>query len=271
MLSGSSGTFTVVDPRLASHRWVQRWDLLQSLIARDIKLRYRGSMLGVLWTLLNPLAELLVLLFVFGTVVRVDIPNFGAYLFMGLVVYGWFSASVSFATTAVVGNRELVRRPGMPIVLLPIVSVASNFVHFLLSLPILGALLIFSGVHLTSALFALPVVIAIQFVLILASSYPVAVAHVWFRDTQHLLRIALQLLFYLTPIFYELESVPPRVRWIYQINPMAHLVAVYRSVLLRGEWPSPGSLVYLTVTSSALLAIGLFTFHRASRRFVDEL
>jgi lipopolysaccharide transport system permease protein len=271
VISAASGTYSAVDPRLATQRWGQRWDLLQALIARDIKLRYRGSILGVLWTLLNPLAELLVLLFVFGVVVRVGIPNFGAYLFLGLVVYGWFSTSVSFATGAVVSNRELVRRPGMPLVILPVVTVASNLVHFLLSLPILGALLVFSGVHITPALLALPLLIVIQFVLILASSYPVAVAHVWFRDTQHLLRIALQLLFYLTPIFYEVDTVPAGGRWIYQVNPMAHLVDVYRAVLLHGKWPSTGSLVYLTVISSALLVVGIYTFQRASRRFVDEL
>src|SRR5690349_8514035 len=105
------------------HRWVRTRDLLHELIARDIKLRYRGSVLGVLWTMVNPLAELLVLLFVFGVVLRVDIRNFSSYLFTGLIVYGWFQNSLNFATGAVVGNRELVRRPGVPVAILPIVTV----------------------------------------------------------------------------------------------------------------------------------------------------
>src|SRR5262245_5136245 len=88
-------------PNPAQQR-LQRWDLLQALIARDIKLRYRGSLLGILWTLLNPLAEFLVLLFVFGTVLHIRIPNFGAYMFLGLLVYGWFQASVNFATVSIV-------------------------------------------------------------------------------------------------------------------------------------------------------------------------
>src|SRR5262245_57791582 len=121
-------------------RWVQARDLLRELIARDIALRYRGSLLGILWTLLNPLAELLVLLFIFGRVMPVSIPNFPAYLFTGLIVYGWFQSSVNFATMAIVGNRELVRRPGVPLLILPAVTVASNLVHFVLSLPILGGL-----------------------------------------------------------------------------------------------------------------------------------
>src|SRR4026209_188099 len=99
--------------KTASYEWVRAKDLLRELIARDIKLRYRGSLLGILWTLLNPLAELLVLVFVFGVVLQVQIPNFPAFVFTGLIVYGWFQTSVNFATNAIVGNRELVRRPGV--------------------------------------------------------------------------------------------------------------------------------------------------------------
>src|SRR5262245_5832446 len=176
-------TAIVRAPALIASRWTQRWDLLWALIARDIKLRYRGSVLGVLWTMLNPLAELLVLLFVFGIVLQVNIPNFSAYLFTGLVVYGWFQTSVNLATASIVGNRELVRRPGVPVIALPIVTVASNLVHFLLSLPILLGLLIVNHVTFNASLMFLPVLIAIEFVLILAFAYPVAILHVWFRDT----------------------------------------------------------------------------------------
>ncbi|MEQ1574175.1 MAG: ABC transporter permease [Vicinamibacterales bacterium] len=246
-------------------------DLLRELIERDIKLRYRGSLLGILWTLLNPLAELLVLIFVFGLVLRVNIPNYPAYLFTGLIVYGWFQTSVNFATGSIVGNRELVRRPGVPAAILPVVTVASNLVHFVLSLPILVGLLILSDIPFTTALLALPFLIALEFVLILGFAYPVAMIHVWFRDTQHVLRIALQLLFYMTPVFYEASSVPGRVQWFYQLNPMAQMIGAYRAVLLGGELPSPSSVLYLTVISGTLLAVGLAWFRKASHRFPDEL
>jgi lipopolysaccharide transport system permease protein len=246
-------------------------DLLRELIARDIKLRYRGSLLGIAWTLLNPLAELLVLLFVFGSVLRVNFPYFGAYLFTGLLVYGWFQNSLNLATGAIVGNRELVRRPGVPSVILPIVTVASNLVHFILSLPILLGLLILSGIHITSAVLALPVLIAIEFVFIVGLAYPVATIHVWFRDTQHVLRVALQLLFYLTPIFYEVSSVPPPLQPFYRLNPMAPMIDAYRAVLVLGEWPKSASVLYLTLVSVTLLLVGVTWFRRASHRFADEL
>ena len=253
------------------HRWVHIRDLLRELIARDIKLRYRGSLLGIAWTLLNPLAELLVLLFVFSSVFRVNIPNFGAYLFTGLLVYGWFQSSLNLATAAVVGNRELVRRPGVPSAILPIVTVASNLVHFVLSLPILFGLLILSGIQITSAVLALPFLIAIQFVFIAGLAYPVATLHVWFRDTQHVLRVALQLLFYLTPIFYEAASVPPALRPLLRLNPMAPMIDAYRVALIQGEWPQASLLLWLTVVSCTLLLAGFVWFRRASHRFADEL
>lgn len=260
-----------VTPRRSSHEWVHARDLLLELIARDVKLRYRGSLLGVLWTLINPLAELLVLLFVFGTVLRFEVANFPAYLFTGLIVYGWFQTSVTFATLAIVGNRELVRRPGVPPLILPVVTVSSNLVHFVLSLPILLALLILSHVQLTRAALALPFLIALEFVLILGFAYPVAILHVWFRDTQHVLRVALQLLFYLTPVFYEASIVPGHLQWFYRINPLAHLIDAYRAVLLRGSWPSRGSLLYLTLFSFSLFVAGIGWFRHVSHRFADEL
>jgi lipopolysaccharide transport system permease protein len=221
--------------------------------------------------LLNPLAELLVLLFIFGSVFRVNIPNFGAYLFTGLLVYGWFQNSLNLATGAIVGNRELVRRPGVPSAILPIVTVASNLVHFALSLPILFGLLILSGVRITSAVLALPVLIAIEFVFIAGLAYPVATIHVWFRDTQHVLRVALQLLFYMTPIFYEASSVPAPLQPFYWLNPMAPMVDAYRAALIRGEWPTAASLLSLTGVAVAALVVGVVWFRRASYRFADEL
>jgi lipopolysaccharide transport system permease protein len=257
--------------RVVAPRWVRVRDLIRELVARDLKLRYRGSLLGIAWTLLNPLTELLVLLVVFGTVLRVNIPNYAAYLFTGLLVYGWFQSSLNYATGAIVNNRELVRRPGVPSSILPIVSVASNLVHFLLSLPILFVLLLVSHVEITTAVLALPILIAIEFLLILGFAYPVATMHVWFRDTQHVLRLGLQLLFYLTPVFYDASMVPKRLQPFYQLNPMVHMVEAYRAVLVRGEFPNPVTLALLTAGSAVVLIAGVAWFRRTSHRFADQV
>jgi lipopolysaccharide transport system permease protein len=256
---------------LTGRRWIHLRDLLRELIARDIKLRYRGSYFGMAWTLLNPIAELTVLWFVFGHVVPLRIPNYAAFLFTGLLVYTWFQTSLFNATVAVVSNRDLIRRPDVPLDILPIISVASTLFHFLLSLPVLFGLLLWTGVPLTGALVALPALIAVQFVLILALAYPLAALHVWMRDTQYFLKVGLQLLFFLTPVFYETRTIPDAFRHLFRLNPMATIVDGYRDVLVRGVLPPAGAWIMLAVVSAALLGVGLMAFRRASRYFADEV
>lgn len=258
-------------PATERQRWVHTRDLLRELVARDMRMRYRGSWLGAAWTLLNPLTELAVLLFIFDLVLPLNIPNYGAFLFTGLLVYTWFQSSLNFATVVIVGHRELVRRPGFPTTILPVVSVAASLVHFCLSLPVLLALILLSGIQLTAAVLALPALIVVQFAFTLGLAYPLAAAHVWFRDTQYLLRVALQLLFYLSPIFYQLSAVPPRFALLFTLNPMVTIVEGYRDVLLRGSLPP--LLPWLTVAgvSGVLLAAGLSVFTDTSHKFADEL
>ncbi len=246
-------------------------DLFRELIARDMKLRYKRSVIGVAWTLLNPIAELLILFLIFGLVLPLNIPNYTAFLFTGILAYSWFQNSLYYATGAIVGNRELVRQPGFPVLVLPVVTVASNLLHFLLALPILFVLLIYSGIAMTRAVVALPLIIVLQFLFTLSLAYLVATFHVRFRDTQYLLRVLLQLLFYLTPVFYDPTAIPERYQFLYRLNPMVFLVDGYRAVLIRGQFPAPGRTVIMTVGAAALLLVGLQVFSRASHRFVDEL
>jgi lipopolysaccharide transport system permease protein len=171
----------------------------------------------------------------------------------------------------VVSNRDLIRRPNVPLAVLPIVSVASTLLHFLLSLPVLGVLLAVSGVRLTSAVLVLPLLIGVQFVLILALAYPLAALHVWFRDTQYFLKVALQLLFFLTPVFYEASTIPEQFRPLFRLNPLVDVVDGYRDVLVRGTVPPLRTWLVLLSVSTVLLMISLAGFRRASRNFVDEL
>ncbi|MGH8064310.1 MAG: ABC transporter permease, partial [Candidatus Entotheonellia bacterium] len=212
-------------------------DLLFVLVGRDMKLRYKRSVLGVLWTLVNPLAQLLILSFIFRMVLPLDIPNYTSFLFTGLLVWSWFQASLNQATGTIVENRELIKRPGFSANVLPTVTVASHLIHLLLALPVLLLFLMLDGCRLTSAILVLPLVMGLQFILILSLAYLVAAFHVVFRDTQYLLGIVLQLLFYLTPVFYEASAIPVRYQPLYRLNPMVHLLDAYRAILMRGELP----------------------------------
>jgi lipopolysaccharide transport system permease protein len=246
-------------------------DLLHELVVRDMKLRYKRSILGVGWSLLNPLAQLLVFRFIFGEVLPSNVPNFASFLFTGVLIWNWFQMSLVMATTVVVDNRDLVRRPGFPTAILPAVTITSYLIHFLLALPILLAVLLGGGASISSTIVLLPLIVAVQFALTLGLTYFTATLHVAFRDIQYLLGVALQLLMFLSPIFYDTAAIPARFQFLYHINPMVSLIDAYRSVLIRGRVPEEGTLLSLAVVSLVLLSAGYFVFTRASRHFVDEL
>jgi lipopolysaccharide transport system permease protein len=246
-------------------------DLLRELVARDMKLRYKRSVLGIMWSLLNPLLQLLIFYFVFGMLLPLNIPHYASFLFTGILAWNWFSSSLLFATGAIVDNRELIRRPGFPIAILPTVTVTSHLVHFLIALPILLTCVMLDVGQLTSAIVALPLVIVLQFILTLSLAYLIATFHVSFRDTQYLLGVLLQLLFFLTPIFYDIASIPEQYRWLLNLNPMVHLVNAYRAILIHGQLPDGIALISLAGGSLLLLAVGYLIFVRASYNFVEEL
>jgi lipopolysaccharide transport system permease protein len=246
-------------------------DLLRELVVRDMKLRYKRSMLGIAWSLINPLAQLLILVFLFQRALRLDIPNYPSFAFTGVLAYNWFQASLFLAAGAITDNRELIKRPRFPAAVLPVVTVTTNFIQFLLALPILLLFIVLDGGKLTGAVLALPVVIMIEFLLILALGYLVATFQVTFRDTQHLLDVLLRLFFFLTPVFYAASAIPEPYQILYRLNPVAHLITAYRTILLLGDLPDFRTLLILGVFAAGLLWLGYTVFVRASHRFVEEL
>ena len=147
----------------------------------------------------------------------------------------------------------------------------SGLIHFLLALPVLLLFVVFGIGQVTITILGLPLVIVVQFMLTLSLAYPLAAFHVRFRDTQYLLGIVLNMLFFLTPIFYDTSFVPERYQAIYRLNPMLHLIEAYRAILIQGQWPNLWSILVLAVFSVGLLAFGYIVFMRTSYRFVEEL
>ena len=256
---------------LADRRLVYLRDLLHVLVAREMKLRYKESLLGVAWSLLNPLLQLLIFNFVFRYILPLNIPNYTAFLFVGLLMWNWFQASIVSAATTIVDGRSLIKRPGFPIPILPVVTVMANLVHFLLALPVLALFLLLTGIQLQATALLLPAIILIQFFFTLSLAYFVATFHVSFRDTQHLVSVFLLFLFYLSPIFYDAGAIPDRYQFIYRLNPVLHLLEAYRAILIEGVQPAWTPLAILTLISALLLFLGYRLFMRASYFFVEEL
>lgn len=257
----------LVDNRKISHFF----DLLRELVDRDMKLLYKRSALGIAWTLINPLLQLAVFSFVFRSVIPVNIPQFSSFAFSGLLIWTWTQTALFQATGLITGNLALIRQPNFPTAILPVVTTTTGLIHFLLALPVLIVFLAVDGVQPNAVLLYLPLLVVIQFILTVSLAYPLAAINVTFRDTQHTLGVLLQMLFYLTPIFYDLNSVPAKFQPLYQLNPMVPLIEAYRAILLKGVQPNWQTLLIVSAVVAALLPIGLGIFRRQSDRFVEEL
>lgn len=256
---------------LSKRRLLYLYDLLYELVARDLKLMYKRSALGIAWTLINPLLQLAVFSFVFRSVLPVNITNFTSFAFSGLLIWTWFQTALVQATGLITSNRPLIRQPGFPVVILPIVTVMTGLIHFLLALPILLVFIAIDGVALKPVLAIMPILLVLQFLLTVGLAYPLAALNVTFRDTQHTLGVLLQMLFYLTPIFYDISSVPAMFQWCYYLNPMVSLVEAYRDVLLKGILPNWQALITLSALVVVLLPLGHGVFKQQSSSFVEEL
>lgn len=246
-------------------------DLLRTLVDRDMKLMYKRSTLGIAWTLISPLLQLLVFILVFQLIIKIDIPQYSSYVFTGLLVWNWFQNALFQATGIIISSRALIRQPGFPTAILPITVVTTGLIHLVLALPILVVFLLIDGAKLTPLVLILPLLQIIQFALTVAFAYFLAALNVTFRDTQHTLGVLLQLWFYLTPIFYELNNIPDRIWYIYGLNPMVHIVTAYRQILIWGIQPDWLALAIISAVTLALLPVGYRLFKQQSLRFVEEI
>jgi lipopolysaccharide transport system permease protein len=247
--------------------------LIQSLVVRDLKARYRGSVLGFLWSFVNPLLLLLVYTFVFvvmpGTRVAIqkDLPNYQVFMFCGLLPWAWFSSSLLEATTVLVAGGNLIRKVLFPAEVLPLVTVIAGLVNFCLGLPILFGFILYFGVPVVwPDLLWLPVIVAVQLMLTLGLALLLSVLTVHFRDLRDLLANVLTLWFFATPILYPLKNVAAfsgTVHNIMMLNPFLHLAVAYQQVLyVPGRFVGWWQLLAVGAGSIVVLIVGYFVFDR---------
>lgn len=246
-------------------------DLMRELVLREMRMQYKHSFMGFAWSLLNPLMHLLVFYFIFRVVLTVNMNRFSSQVFIGLLSWEWLQGGLTQAANVITGNRELVRRPGFSLAILPIVTNITRMMDFIFSLPILLIILLIEKAHLGPRLLLLPFLMALQFLLILGFSYLVASTNVLFRDTQHLLGVILRLFFFLTPIFYDASLLPEQYGRLYRVNPMVAIVEAYRALLIGDRPLDWGSLVWPALLAVFICIVGYAIFRRVNYRFVEEL
>jgi lipopolysaccharide transport system permease protein len=263
---------------LSSLRQLLRYRaLIQSLVARELKARYRGSVLGFFWSFVNPLLLLLVYSFVFTVVLPgthpPELEPFALFMFCGILPWTWFSSSLLEASNVLISGGNLIRKVLFPAEVLPIVTVLAGLVHFCLGLPILAVFLAYYHVPVVlTDLVWFPVVALIQLVLTLGLALLLSALAVHFRDIRDLLANLLTLWFFATPIIYALSQAPASVRRFLNLNPFTHLAVAYQEVLFRaGPFDDWQRLVVVGAASLVMFLIGYAVFDRLRDTLAEEV
>jgi lipopolysaccharide transport system permease protein len=250
--------------------------LIQSLVARELKARYRGSVLGFFWSFFNPLLLLLVYSFVFSTVMESRSKYADPYvlfLFCGLLPWTWFATSLNESAGVLISGGNLIKKVLFPAEVLPIVSVLANMMHFLFGLPILAFFLWFYDVAVSPPeLIWFPVVLAVQLILTLGFAFIISALTVHFRDIRDILSNLLTVWFFLTPILYPWQEAPAAVKKYLNLNPFMHLAVSYQEILFSiGPFGHLRWLLLLGAISVVFFLFGYWVFDRLRDTFAEEV
>jgi lipopolysaccharide transport system permease protein len=253
--------------------------LLATLVGRELKGRYRGSVLGFFWSLVQPLLLLAVYSFVFGHVFQprtAGADPYPLFLLCGLFPWIWFASALSEGTVSLVANAGLIRRAVFPAELLPVVPVLSNLVHLLLAVPVLALGLLvgrLQGYPVAGwGALALPLVVALELPLIAGLALALAALHAHFKDVRDLLTSVLTLLFFLTPVLYPISAVRiPAIWWVVKLSPATPFTLAYQRALFEGRFPEPMLWVEMAAVALVGWALGAWVFGRLRETLVEAV
>lgn len=247
-------------------------EMIFSLVRRDLRGKYKGAFLGFLWTFLNPLLQLIVYTIVFSVFFKNNIDKFYIFLFVGLVPWLFFSTCVSGGATSVVSQENLIKKIYFPRQILPISFVTSSFVNMLLTFIVIFAVLIVSGFGINVfALWALPIIMIVEYLLALGIALIVSALTVYFRDLEYILGIITMAWMYLTPILYEVDAIPEEYQYLIYLNPMTGIILCYKEILYYKRLPEFSMIVSAFVIGVIFLVLGFVAFDKMQKRFVEEL
>lgn len=261
----SGGVFDIIKHRA----------LLWGFVVRDLKHRYVGGAFGVLWTIATPLAELIIYSFVFHGLMGVRFQpsggweNYALFLFSGMVTWLSFSDGLSHASSSVISHAHLLKKVHFPLLLLPAHIVISAIINQTIRLCVLLAAILVLGGGLSWTVLLVPLVLCTQGIFTLGLSFLLSTTHVYFRDTKHWVSTILLLWMFVTPVFYPAASYPAKYALLLQLNPMAHLVGIYRELILNSSLPHPNSCIIFLVVSLMSLFVGYSVFHHHQKKFGD--
>ncbi len=247
-------------------------DMIYSLVRRELRGRYKGSVLGFLWTYINPLCQVIVYSMVFSVIFRVNIDKFYLYLIIGMMPWTFFNTSVQGGSTCIRAQSDMVKKIYFPREVIPISYVTSAFVNMLLSFIIVFFAVLISGYWFNfEALLFLPLIIIFEYMLALGIAFIVSAITVYFRDLEQIIGVVMMAWIYVTPIMYNMDYVPEQYRKFVVLNPMTPIVEVYHQILYYRIIPTTNYLLLAFGTSMIVLILGFIIFAKLDKNFAEEM
>ncbi len=243
-------------------------ELIWALALKELRVRYKRSVLGFLWALLNPLMMMIILTLVFGSIMRFSIDHYAIFLLSMLLPWTFFSQALSYSVESVVGNAQLLKKVRVPKLVFPMAAVVANIINFLLSLLPLALLIVVLRFPLHWTWIYLPIPMVGLFLFTLGSAFFFAAINVFFRDISHIVQILLSAWFYASPIIYSLDFIPKKYHIFFRLNPMLYVLNGFRLSIYYGLLPSAGSIAMSLACGAAAVAIGFGLFRRYQDIFV---
>ena len=243
-------------------------ELIWALALKDLKLRYKRSVLGFLWALLNPVLNMIVLSIVFMTVLRMDIVHYPIFLLSVLLPWTFFSQSLAYAVDSIVGKGELIKKVAVPKLVFPIAAVIANVINLLLSIIPLALIVLGMGHKFYWTWIYLPVPLLALIIFTMGTTFLFATANVYYRDVSHIVQILLQVWFYVTPILYDIKIFPEKWRWLFKLNPLIFALNGCRLAVYYGQLPQMSSIAASFVCGFLSLGIGYWIFRKYQSEFV---
>ncbi|MDH5571371.1 MAG: ABC transporter permease [Gammaproteobacteria bacterium] len=250
--------------------WIHN-TVLRQLISQQLILRYRRTALGYLWTLINPLVMMSIMAVVFSTLFKADLKTFAVFLFAGMIPWNFFSSVVTQSGTSFINNEGLIKKIYLPKGIFPLSIAFSLLIDSALSFLALFVIILVIGGSLSWAVLFIPVAYLLLFFFALGIGLIMSVATVFFRDLQHVILIAMQALFFLTPILYKPDSLVGKVAWLVDLNPVVPFIELFRAPLFQASLPSLNVILLAVLFSISAMFVGLFIFLRQEKQIVFRL
>jgi len=248
-------------------------ELLKTSVKKDIGGKYKHSFLGVLWSFINPLLQILVYALIFPLVMKNggSYKDYTVFMVCGLIPWAYFTTVINRASFIMIENGNILKKVYFPRSILPLSLVTSETINFLVSCIIILVFIVIKGFGISKFILFFPLVLLIQYVLLLGIALIFSAVTVYMRDIQHFIGVVLQLLFYATPIVYSIDTIPENFRWILKWNPMTYIIEGYRAIFYNQTMPDLKSLGVLGIISIIILIVGYLLFNKLQKRFAEEL